>query len=154
MVHRTVFNAVKSLSKQVGYVYLFRYINPQTREDLIKIGISESPKRRFKEVEASLPGTLYFQGSFAVWNPLETETGLHQLYRHKKKIPRYAGPNAGKDEFFALSSWEWAKVFGFLMLKNLLASCFFVFPVITIILLIIGPGKLADILLAIQNSKL
>jgi len=154
MVHRAVFDGIKSVAKQVGYVYLFRYQNFATGEDLIKIGTSEAPRRRFAEVAASLPGKLTYQGSFAVWEPLNTEQALHKQYRHCNQCPYYAGPNAGKDEFFALTATEWVRVFSFLLLKNALAALFFLMPIITVILLAIGPVRLARFAEFVSNPAL
>jgi hypothetical protein len=112
---RRLIKGVHALSAQLGYIYLFYYENAVefkspgrdpyiVVEKLHKIGISKHPRKRFKQVASDLPGRLYFQGCWAVFDPRGLETYFGRKYRKYKQEPIDAGPRAGKNEFFCFQN--------------------------------------------------
>ena len=112
---KRLIKGIHALSTQLGYIYLFYYENVVefkspgrdpyiVVEKLHKIGISKHPRKRFKQVAADLPGRLYFQGSWAVFNPRGLETYFGRKYKRYKQEPIDAGPRAGKNEFFCFQN--------------------------------------------------
>lgn len=128
-----IFNIINLISKHVGYIYVFRYVNGS--EKLVKIGVSNKPKRRFSQVKAALPGKLIYWGAFPALSPYITESYLHKRFAHKKQTPNDAGSGAGKDEFFKLSYIEGWKVILFLwFVKSMPLKILLVQPIFILIL--------------------
>lgn len=102
------------MGKAFGYVYLFDYAYRKSNGEkvtLLKIGTSKNPKRRFQEIQSDLPGRLRIRSVWTVWYPENLERNvLHRKFWDKKDRPPGAGPRAGADEFFKLSSAEKLKV--------------------------------------------
>ena len=152
---KRLFGIINLLAKHAGYVYVFRYVNDDTGEDLIKIGVSDEPYRRYLSVKADLPGRLWYWGKFPVWSPYVAEGWLHRRFWDKKQVPRGAGPSAGKDEFFNLATFEQTFVVGFLAFKWGICVGSVALPLFLFALYVFGidAETLANWCLAIQSAR-
>jgi hypothetical protein len=98
--------AINRIAYHVGYVYILYYENEyvqdgvEVSERLYKFGVSNTPEKRFKQINRALPGKLYKTGAFPVFTPYGFERAIRLKWGHLKQVPHGAGPGAGKHEFY------------------------------------------------------
>lgn len=119
------------LGKAFGYVYLLDYTYRKSNGEkvqLVKIGTSKDPWRRFKEIQSDLKiGDIRIKSIWTVWYPENLERNvLHRMFWEKKDRPPGAGPKAGADEFFRLNPAEKLKVTVILALQSVKFATFWI----------------------------
>ena len=82
-----------------GWVYMIAEIGT----DLIKVGLSEDPSKRLKELQTGDPHQLIIEGQEWVHDMQKTETQLHHALR------QYKSPLGGGTEWYSVRAEERVK---------------------------------------------
>jgi Meiotically up-regulated gene 113 len=76
----------------------------------IKIGISNKPTRRVKEVDEGIPGRIVIIRRYKVKEAAKIESELHQKYKAHNFQPKGAKRGSGRTEFFKLSNSQLSEI--------------------------------------------
>lgn len=104
---------INKASKGLGYLYLLFY----PHERLVKIGVSNTPRIRYIQIQKDMPRRIYFIAAFPVFDPYPFERYIGNKFGRYKKEPKGAGPRAGRTEFYKFGLISFAKCFVLILLK-------------------------------------
>ena len=76
----------------------------------VKVGISNLPPRRLKEVDKAIPGEVVILRTWRRPYAQELEQSLHEKYSRYSFIPRRAKAGGGKTEWFRLTHVQYHRL--------------------------------------------
>ena len=97
------------------HIYIMQRKTKQEKETRfwhleVKVGISNSPQRRLKEIDKAIPGSIVL---LRIWRrpyAQELEQSLHKKYSAYSFVPRRAKEGGGKTEWFRLTRIQYQRL--------------------------------------------